>query len=299
MDPWGLCVSSDSFVDQLRALKCHRMPMAMDEFVDRLRDRSLSPNAVSLTFDDGYVDNLEVAKPILDIHGVPATIFLSTGHVHGGAMFWWDELAYRLQNFTGPTLRLRILDRPHVLDLPSREIDHIGREWRAWDPPRSGRESAYATLWSALQRCGTAERDRVMECLRVASPSVECPRDMAPLSPFQAAQLRSPFVRVGAHGRTHQPLTAIDQAERLSEIGGSWQDCQQLVGGAVTGFAYPHGDRDANVMKMVRGVGFDWACSTREAAIDVDHSELYDLPRVAVGNWTGKQLIRRLQRLTF
>lgn len=77
-DPWGLCVSPVRFAAQMRALKAHRIVLHMNEFVALLQNGSLSPLAAAVTFDDGYIDNLTVAKPILDRFGIPATVFLMT-----------------------------------------------------------------------------------------------------------------------------------------------------------------------------------------------------------------------------
>ena len=65
LDPWGLSVSPENFVQQMAYLRQFRRPMALDGFVDGLCQGQLPANAVAVTFDDGYVDNLTVAKPIL------------------------------------------------------------------------------------------------------------------------------------------------------------------------------------------------------------------------------------------
>jgi hypothetical protein len=47
--------------------------------VAALRQGSLPPRSLSITFDDGYRDNAEVALPLLARYGIPATFFISTG----------------------------------------------------------------------------------------------------------------------------------------------------------------------------------------------------------------------------
>ena len=93
VDPWGLSVSPERFAEQVHALRARRTTLSMDAFVARLRSGALPHDAVALTFDDGYLDNLRRAKPILEAAGVPATVFLTTGRIGTGEEFWWDELA--------------------------------------------------------------------------------------------------------------------------------------------------------------------------------------------------------------
>lgn len=60
---------------------------------DVLRSRSrtasqpLPPRAVLITFDDAYVNNYDLALPILNEFGVPATIFVPTAYI-GGTNEW-------------------------------------------------------------------------------------------------------------------------------------------------------------------------------------------------------------------
>ena len=56
-----------------------------------LREGRLPPQrAVAVTIDDGYLDNLEVAEPVLRRHGFPATVFLVSGKL-GGVNDWTAE----------------------------------------------------------------------------------------------------------------------------------------------------------------------------------------------------------------
>jgi glycosyltransferase involved in cell wall biosynthesis/peptidoglycan/xylan/chitin deacetylase (PgdA/CDA1 family) len=76
---------------QLAWLRFRRRPLlSLDEYI-ALRDRNElpDPNAVILTFDDGYADNAEIALPLLRQHGVPAIVFVITSAI--GKNNDWDE----------------------------------------------------------------------------------------------------------------------------------------------------------------------------------------------------------------
>src|SRR5215470_1304023 len=92
VDPWGLAVSPQHFAEHLDVLRRTRHPMPLATFVSRFVAGTLPRNAIAVTFDDGYADNLLAAKPCLDAADVSATVFLTTGLL-GRAACWWDELA--------------------------------------------------------------------------------------------------------------------------------------------------------------------------------------------------------------
>ena len=91
-DPWALAVHPERFEQQMDWLSRHRTVLPMDEFVTLMKRDRLPRTAVGLTFDDGYVDNLTTAKPVLERHNLPATVF-ALGDRQSVEPFWWDELA--------------------------------------------------------------------------------------------------------------------------------------------------------------------------------------------------------------
>jgi len=59
---------------------------------DLVAGRSPAARTVCITFDDGYLDNLTVAAPILEKYELPATLFLATGYVERAETQWSDRL---------------------------------------------------------------------------------------------------------------------------------------------------------------------------------------------------------------
>jgi hypothetical protein len=87
--PWlpSFFVTRSRFEMQLRYLRDHMNVLPLHEAVQRLQKGDLPPRPVSITFDDGYANNLEVAVPLLRKYGMPATIFLSTAYMQSGEFF--------------------------------------------------------------------------------------------------------------------------------------------------------------------------------------------------------------------
>jgi len=63
----------------------------LGEFVARLERRASVAHVLAITFDDGYLDNFEVAAPILRKLGLPATFFVTTQFLGSRAVPWWDK----------------------------------------------------------------------------------------------------------------------------------------------------------------------------------------------------------------
>jgi peptidoglycan/xylan/chitin deacetylase (PgdA/CDA1 family)/GT2 family glycosyltransferase len=79
--PSRYVVSARSLDRQLRWLERRGYTvLSLGEYLDHRATHSFPPaKSVVITVDDGYVDNDTVARPILERHGVRATIFLITG----------------------------------------------------------------------------------------------------------------------------------------------------------------------------------------------------------------------------
>ena len=284
-DPWDLAVAPARFEEQVAYIKRHRTPMSMDEMADRLREGNLPADAVAITFDDGYLDNLIHAKPVLARHGVPATVFIATGYVGSGMPFWWDELASMVLESKEPVHQVAVCGNDSIeLDWDLPESFDLHPAWRGWDEPRTARQRAYVKTWARLQRAARAERDRTMESLRERFQTVQDPLAI-PMSRDEIGDLvGGDIIRIGAHTVSHPALTDLDRAESRREIDESQQYCRGLTPKPVDGFAYPFGNLDKEVRDDVGAVGLSWACTTEVTFVDRREPDLLALPRFAATN---------------
>lgn len=295
-DTWALSVSPERFRDHLAALRAGRTPVSMTALVDALDRGEAADDAAALTFDDGYLDNLTVAKPLLEAAGVPATVYLATGWIGCGRPFWWDELELILFGPEPADFSVTIGGERVAISLPL-EATHDPIDWRFGRKARTVRQKAYARLWTRLRDLAPDERAAAMDELRRQAPSPRYDREAVAMNANEAARLTSLLVDVGAHGITHSPLTKLPVDARRSEIAESGREAARMSGRPASGFAYPHGDRDRRTRGMVREAGYRYACSTFAAAIDCADYDVFDLPRLMVEDWTAQELISRMEAL--
>ena len=86
-------VPTSQFDEQMAQLRdLDYTVVSLDDVLAHYLDaRPLPHRAVLITFDDGYLDNLEIAVPILQRHGYPAVLFAPIGYLDTGRPLPHDE----------------------------------------------------------------------------------------------------------------------------------------------------------------------------------------------------------------
>jgi peptidoglycan/xylan/chitin deacetylase (PgdA/CDA1 family) len=106
---------------------------------------------------------------------------------------------------------------------------------------------------------------------------------------------RQSVIDVGAHTVTHPPLTVLAPDACRIEVASSKAECERLLGRPVVGFSYPHGEFDVHTKAIVEEAGFAWACSAQDDAMRDGDIDVFELPRIQVLNWNGRELLRALR----
>jgi peptidoglycan/xylan/chitin deacetylase (PgdA/CDA1 family) len=271
-------VHAAEFASQMDLLaQCFNV-LPLPEALVRLQSRSLPSRAVSVTFDDGYADNLLVALPIMRARGVHATVFIATGYLDGGIMFndvITEAIRAAPARFDLSDFGLRVLDL----------VDH------------EARRKAISRLVGELKYRPANERralaTEIFERTGVARP----PQLM--LTTPQVRKLRDAGVEIGAHTATHPILSRLGPAEARDDIAQGKTVLEGILGQPVRLFAYPNGrpgeDYDARHVAMVRELGFTAALSTSWGAAHAD-SDRFQLPRVAPWDASAHRYAARLVR---
>lgn len=310
-DPHSLCVTPEHFAQHLEILRRHGQPMRLQQLADALRNGEQPRRAVTVTFDDGYADNLYNAKPLLERYNIPATVFLTAGYIGSGREFWWDELDRLLLHpvtlpealhlkVNGDTYHWKLGEAAHYTE--NRYQRHYGWSCSVSEKNDPGpRQQCYRSLCRMLRTLPEGERQKVLdELLEWAGAEPKGRPTHRPLSPDEVLHLAEEgLIDVGAHTKTHPVLSTISAAAQQDEIQQSKTLLEEILGRPVTSFAYPHGSRSdytRETVTIVREAGFTCACSVLFDAVWRSTDD-YQLPRVKVGDWGGHTFAQVIQWL--
>jgi peptidoglycan/xylan/chitin deacetylase (PgdA/CDA1 family) len=285
-DPFhlGMCVQERNFAEQIAYLGKHFRALRLGDAVDlALRDGSLPERALSVSFDDGYLDNLTHALPVLQQFEVPMTLFVATGGLDQGSGFWWDRTidAFAATERTHVDLMdIGLSERSDVLSLgwTVRRRTVTGILERLWELPLS----------TALER---------VETLRgyLGSPP-EHSTGGRRLNTAQIVDLHRQGVEIAAHTVNHPNLTRLSVDEVREEIAASKRYLEDLLDAEIRGFAFPAGRFDDMVMEAARAARFSYIAST-ESGTNIAPYDLNCLRRIGVPDARMADLKRSLCRI--
>jgi peptidoglycan/xylan/chitin deacetylase (PgdA/CDA1 family) len=75
-------------------------------------------------------------------------------------------------------------------------------------------------------------------------------------------------VAIGSHGVSHAHLTRLTDEEVRRELADSKQELEDELGRPCPDFAYPYGEHDQRVRRLVRAAGYERAYGLREGGRD-------------------------------
>ena len=303
VDPWAMCVSPEHLGEQLEVLQKETHPVSLGQLVQSHRNGKIPDRAVAVTFDDGYADNLHSAKPLLDRYGIPATVFVVSGHIGNEREYWWDELErIILRPATIPeTLSLWIQDKTFKWE--SGEAAKYSRNKperdSCWIINRQEnhnlRHSLYFTLHQLLQPLSEAERRKVMdELFAWAGVSHSKRSNYRTLTHTELLNLsQGELIEVGAHTVTHPFLSVLPYSSQQDEIQRGKNILEESIGRQIRSFSYPYGNYTMETVAIVRKSGYDCACSVSKDSV-WRGSDLFQLPRITIEDWGGEEFRQRL-----
>jgi peptidoglycan/xylan/chitin deacetylase (PgdA/CDA1 family) len=284
----AIVVTPETFRRHMQVLRRSFNPLTAEQFSAALASGQWPARACIVTFDDGWLDNLQYALPVLEETGVPAVLFIATDYIGTERCFWQETLArYLAAAATVPersTPLFTELGIPHVLELP----------------PAQAR-AATRTMIDSLKSQPQAQLDALLARVHslLQQWQVDLPQNHPDrfLSWSQVKQLSDGgVVTIASHCCSHTPLTKLDAAAVREELQRSRLVIHERIGIDTRDMAYPNGDHDSNIAAAVRDSGYRTAFTTNRGHV-VAAANAFTLKRINIhehGTATPGSFLARL-----
>jgi peptidoglycan/xylan/chitin deacetylase (PgdA/CDA1 family) len=251
------------FAKQMEFLRDCRRVVPLSQLVAEIVCGQCPPaGTVCITFDDGYLDTLTVAAPLLEQMRLPATVYLATGYVERQQTQWADEVHWQIQRRTKDRLSLagaRPLDLGHP----------------------SGRRAAYALLHQRLLISTESERTATLaDVAAQLAPGGQQPPTTLSWDDVRRLKSRYPRMEIGGHTRDHIDLDTHRGDTARAELRGCADDLRRELGITCAHFSFPYSRWCLETRNLVRASGWSSAVGMGDACRITAQNDPFAMPRI-------------------
>ncbi|MDO9181254.1 MAG: polysaccharide deacetylase family protein [Bacteriovorax sp.] len=263
------------FKMEMEWLKKETQIISENELIDILYHKKKMNRVCSMvTFDDGYIDNYNIAYPILKNLSIPAIFFIPTKHIIDRTLGWWDIAAYLVKN----TQLTEAHFREKKWDIKNKEIAtaNLVYELKKMEPSRV--EGYLLELSIALE---------------VALPSNEIQgREL--MSWEQIKEVSQKGITIGSHTHEHVILSKQTLNDLRFQIKKSKDILEDKLGTIIQSIAYPVGGYDhfdIETKNVSKDLGFKLGFSFLTGVNRFGSIDPYDVKRgTSQPNWSNLDL---------
>jgi len=264
------CIHAAPIFERHMKLLAQRFnPISMDDVLAFLEGGKTPPRrAVVVTLDDGFKDNFQIAAPILDRLGVPATFYVLVDSVDRSTAPWYCRLRHMFFTSRGATWTDRSTGTIHKL---------------------KSAEDRHTAFLAATDFCAGSSLSVREEYMRHAEEALDpkpFPAESELMMTWDEARtlIKSGHI-VGAHTMTHPNLAHIRTEDARSELDDSKRKMQNVLGQSIRHFSYPHPALNPNwnetTLRLTAELGYSTAVTTVCGAVRKGANPL-TLPRTYV-----------------
>lgn len=266
-DPNVFSCDAENFERQIKLIQENFEIVGLNDLQNILLDSPhlKKPYAI-ITFDDGYLDNYDVAYPILKSFDVKAVFFVPINYISQRLVPWWDEIAWMVRNTTLTTFKV---DDDKELKLAENDvIGNIKRVLLAF------KEIDYRSIEASLAY------------MRKASNCYMKPDDEPQLfmSWEQVREMSDNGMDIGSHTFSHRILAHIGD-EQNTEILSSKAYLEEKLAKQVLAISYPVGTEgtfDDQTIRLTEQGGYAFGFSFIPGVDSAVQENRFSLSRFAI-----------------
>lgn len=229
-----------------------------------------SKKTLSISFDDGYKNNLDIALPLIEKYQIPVTFFISsicTEEIKLRCL--WTDLIAGLNYFHNDKLiKIGEFEFNKLVDL-KKDV----------------------SLANFIKSQNPVERDKLLDGLvkeydlisKIQSLNQEI---WCLLNKEELIQLsQSKFANIGSHGHLHYNLGEIGKEEAKEELVISKTKIENAINKEVNLIAYPDGSYTADIKNISEEVGYTGQLAVNYKLVD-DHNDVRIMNRHGISATT-------------
>ena len=288
-------MSVDDLRSALKTLSRTHIFVDFEAAVDMIAGRAeVVPNAIAVTLDDGYKNNMTRALPVLEEFGIKPVFFVPTGFIEDMRPFWFDRLDYIIQQVT----------IPFSISLNKTKIEfEPGNRQQLSESYAELRRIAKSSDWTDQQ----FKQFFDSESLRLENGAETCLADVQEndeyssiLGPDDLREMHtSGTVRIASHTVNHYRIDKISSESRQWELLNSHKYLQDLLNVDCKYFCYPNGSFDDQSRIDVEKAGY-LAAVTSIPGMNATGDDLFTLKRLSLPrNASDGELLARVSGFRF
>ncbi|MCB2061121.1 MAG: polysaccharide deacetylase family protein [Novosphingobium sp.] len=266
----SLFVSRDFLERRMRYLADEGFQvLTLDEALVRLREGTLPSDCVTITIDDGFHSVHAVAREVLEGHGFPSTLYLTSYYFEKGTPIFQLAVDYMCWKSKQQTVDLSRLGIPALASECALELTSEKRRWVSETVHAYGTEHLGEEGRVALSR-------RLAACLDVDYERIAESRILSLITPDELKELEASGMAIELHTHRHRFPNEAEAA--ASELADNRAAIEPLLGRRMAHFCYPSGKWSPDHQPVLAADGIASA-TTCESGLAHAGSNLLALPR--------------------
>jgi len=248
--------------------------VTLDEALGRLRDGTLPRDCVTITIDDGFHSVHAVAREVLERHGFPSTLYLTSYYFEKGTPIFQLAVDYMCWKSKRKTVDLSKLGVPALASESALKLTPENRRWVSETVHAYGTEQLGEEGRVALSR-------RLAACLDVDYDRIARNRMLSLVTADELRELEASGMAIELH--THRHRFPEDPEEAVAELSDNRAAIEPVIDRRMAHFCYPSG-KWSPVHQPVLAAGGVVSATTCESGLAHCGSNLLALPRILDDN---------------
>ena len=256
-----LVVSKSIFEKQIKFIKENFYPISINKISDEI---DYKKKRIIITFDDGYLDNLINALPILKKYECPAIIYITTSFLDNNDHAWWLKIWELILNNEEITYKKSKFDTSNL----------------------EKKRKSYSFFCKKIILMKKKDQKIFFDNLIFANKIKAFEKKILFLSSDNLEYLsKEDLIEIGCHTHYHQNLNILNEEETTNEIKTSKDILEKILKKKIYHFSIPFGTKETysnKTINIIASQGFKTNVTTNYDLFKKNN--ILKIPRIGIGN---------------